>query len=123
MGMDLYRSLRNKRPQRLRQNVTTTGAAGDFFIDCSSVTESSHPLLFGLHRNDWKATHLTGPDVETKGTRTGLVLKVRTEPAPLLPGELVRFSFTSKEKGDTWFATGKVRNVSGRHLACVRLRF
>lgn len=123
VGMDLYRSLRNQRPQRLRSNVTTTGRAGDFTIDCSSIAESSFPLMFGLHRDDWNATHLTGPEVERKGSRDGLVLRVRTGPAPPMPGELVRFSFGSRQEGSTWFVTGRVENVSGRHLACVRLRF
>ncbi len=123
VGMDLYRSLRNQRPKILMSKVATTGRAGDFAIDCSSIAASNFPLIFGLHRGDWSATRLTGPKVERQGIRDGLVLRVRTGPAPPAPGKLVRLSFGSRQEGSTWFVIGRVENVSGRHLACVRLRF
>ncbi len=123
VGMDLYRSVRNQRPQSLSSNVATTGRRGEFTIDCSSISDSNFPLTFGLHRNDWKSHYIIGPEVERPGNQDGLILRMRHGPAPVAPGDLARFSFSSREEDSTWFVSGDVENVSGRNLACVRLRF
>ncbi len=81
VAINLYSSLRNHRPQRLKPNVATTDREGEFTIDCSSIADSSFPLAFGLDRDDWKSMYIIGPEIERKGTRTGLVLKVKAESA------------------------------------------
>ena len=61
--------------QGVEYQVATTARTGNFYIDCSRISESNFPIEFGLQRNDWPTTELVGPEIGEKGRWMDLVLK------------------------------------------------